>query len=286
MEKINDYIGTLSTTIEDYKFQINSDKQDMDYLISNKDAGYNLCLNSGTSYYGYFFNTYSKSYCDNLKSRSEAAIADYQERIASYQQELKTFQTSLSIYISARSKLEAYEELLLDKKDNIPSELGIFSKGNQISIALDWTNSKSINFYLETLNHEYLHYTSYVSDEKYLPGFFEEALTEYYSRQITKKNLNKDTNLGYPLFVKIIEQMIKKLPKKELHDVYFSKNKYGLAALLNKAYGENFYENNQLNFSLLYYGSKDSVKIANVIMREIGGKEINKKEIVSDYNSQ
>src|SRR6185436_6800522 len=110
--------------------------------------------------------------------------------------------------------------------------------------------------FLESLVHEYLHYASYISDErKFQSNFFEEGLTEYFARQIVKDDLHVDTHLGYPAQVAIITKMTEMITASEFAEIYFSKDEESLMRALNRVYGDNFYQNNFILFESLQYSS-------------------------------
>jgi hypothetical protein len=135
--------------------------------------------------------------------------------------------------------------------------------------------------------HEYLHYASYISDDKKLSDvFFEEGLTEYFARQIIKDDLNISTNIGYPVSAKILDQMTKRISESELADIYFSKDQDRLEKLLDRTYGENFYKNTGIKFLNLQYASSPdlALKIANEIMKNIGGNPLKEKDLLSTSN--
>lgn len=283
INKISNAIGGLQSNIANDNYQISSIQNAINTVSLQKDSEYNSCLNDGYYFYGYFYHTYSQSYCDNLKATMDNAVANGQQQLASWQQQLQYDQGLLSQAQGALENLRLYRGLIASQKDTTPQELGLFDgKDNTIKIALDFTGSKSSTEYLETLSHEYLHYTSYISNEKSLDPFFEEGLTEYYARKVIKQDLGKDTNIGYPLLVKIIQQMVSKIPESTLQEIYFKKDQNQLQSALDSAYGKNFYEDSKDYFTIMsYLPPKGALKIANNIMVKIGGTPLGEDDLES-----
>lgn len=171
---------------------------------------------------------------------------------------------------------------------NVPHELGVFLPENSIRIIFGKANAHALGDYVETLVHEYLHYTSHISSERsFASAFFEEGLTEYFAREVVKANLGIDTNLGYPVQVAIITQMTKIITASELADIYFAKDEDALERALNRVYGDDFYQNNFILFESLQYASdkKQILKLANEIMKRIGGNPLTEKDLISTYSS-
>ena len=147
---------------------------------------------------------------------------------------------------------------------------------------MDYTSSNTLADYLSTLVHEYFHYTSYVSEETVLPGFFEEGLTEYFARKAIKQELNISTQLGYPVLVKIIEKIVDDIGEDELKEIYLTKNTDRLIGILNEKYGDTFYNESELYFTLLpFLPAEDQLTVANNILIRIGGNQLNSDNIFS-----
>lgn len=270
-------------------------------IIKNEDAkknNYQYCLNAGYSQNDNFFHLYSNEYCENLKSNYDSIINKYQQNIKDwndliikYETNLKKWHEAIEYYQSQIIKLKEnisildnYKKVYAFKKNIIIYELGIFLPESNIKIIIDETTSKSLADYFAIAEHEFLHYASYISEEKQQKflSFFEEALTEYFARKIIKKEFNISTNQGYPLFSKIIEEMTKKVNENNLQDIYFTKDQEKLENVLNQTYGQDFYQKNQSDFTALYYStSENELKIANNIMTKIEGKQLIKNDFYS-----
>lgn len=227
---------------------------------------------------------YSDAYCAEIKAYYVNVKAELNKLIGSLQGQVQNYQTQVTQYTEAKKTLDTIKLFISSQKDSTPQELGIFLPEKEKKIALDSTDSKTLATYIVTLTHEYLHYTSYVSKERRLPQFFEERLTEYYARRVVSKELHKNTNIGYPLVVKIIEQMATKVDAKDLEDVYFTKDSDRLVSLLDAAYGKNFYSDSEFYFTAMsYVSSKDALNFANNIMLKIGGRELEEKDLLSEF---
>lgn len=173
-------------------------------------------------------------------------------------------------------------------KQTAPHELGVFENRDSIKLVFDTTNPHAIANYVATLTHEYLHYASFVNDEqRFDNSFFEEGLTEYFARAAVKDALQTDTNLGYPVQAKIIKEMTNIIPESELAEIYFTKDEVALEKALDRVYGDNFYQNNQVIFETLQYASnaKQVLKLANDIMKRINGTPLTEKDLKSSYSN-
>ncbi len=280
-----DLIKGINGNIANDKSKIAYNQNAIAYYTDLADASYKYCINNG--YTDYFTNTFvhfnTPAICESNKTQYDGDIAQFKKNVTDWQSQLQYDQSQLPQYQEAKDTLTSYKILIASQKDSTPQELGVFIPGEKtIKIALDYTGSKSVTEYLETITHEYLHYTSYVSEERSLPQFFEEGLTETYARKVIKKELGKDTNIGYPLLVKIIQQMITKIPEDKLQEIYFTKDKNELQAVLDDAYGKDFYKNSDYYFSIMsYVPPKEALKFANNIMIKIGGKSLTEEDLVS-----
>lgn len=283
IQTAKDIINSIYSSIATDKQKIATNQNGLDSSISSRDSAYDYCINAGYYFYGYFYHTFSQSYCDSTKSSWDSTIAGFQKNISDWQAQLSADQAALPQYQEALTTLRSYRDLVASQKDITPQELGVFlPKDKTIKIALDYTSPKSVTEYVETLTHEYLHYTSYVSDERSLPQFFEEGLTEYYARKAVKQATGENTNFGYPLLVKIIQQMVSKIPESTLQEIYFNKDQSQLEGVLDDTYGKDFYKDSQYYFAIItFVPPKDALKIANNIMIKIGGKSLNENDLES-----
>jgi len=172
--------------------------------------------------------------------------------------------------------------------DNIPSERGSFYPPDTIKLSFPDSSPHSVVDYLANLVHEYLHYASYAGpDSKLNNPFFEEGLTEFYARKIIAEKLNVQTNLGYPVLVKIFTKLAKNLPDSDLLEIYFTKNESALIRLIDRVYGKNFYAQNQ-NLFLAIQSTNDRQKLlplANLLMSKIHGEPLTEQDLISTFSN-
>lgn len=291
-------IKANNDAIENARNKIRSNEAAINSANSSKNSDYASCMNDGYFFYDTYIKSHSQSYCNSQSSMYDSYIAQYQKNIQDWSSSINEYQG----YISEWNKLvslyenriveikdgikllQGYKGLLEAKKGGTVYELGVFIPEKDIKLALDDVSSKSLADFLATAVHEYLHYTSYVSEEKSnnFEPFFEESLTEYFARDIIKKDLNITTGQGYPLFTRIISEIAKKTKGNDLLEIYLTKDQNRLQGTLDSIYGKDFYKNTQSYFIQLYYSAADNeLKIANNIMFRIGGKQIKEKELYS-----
>ncbi len=165
----------------------------------------------------------------------------------------------------------------------LSDEHGVFEPENHIKARIDRIDSTSLSDFFSVLIHEYFHYASYQKDKKFSNSFFEEGLTEYFARQVIEHNLEIQTNLGYPIQAKIIEQISNRIAENELVSIYFSKDDALFANALDRVYGDGFYEKNKVTFQAMQYSTnpKQLVELANEIMAQIDGPELEEKDFYS-----
>jgi hypothetical protein len=280
LQKIKDYINVLYGSISTDKQKIASNQNGLNSSIAQRDSAYDYCINAGYYFYGYFYHTFPQSYCDSSRASWDNIIVGFQNNISNWQAQLSYDQKELSDSQTLNDYIQDVRDIVDSQRDATPQELGVFNPPNNIKVVLDSTGPKAVDNYLETLVHEYLHYTSYISDKKGLDHFFEEGLTEYYARKIIKANLGVDANLAYFLISQLIDQMMAKIPENEVQDIYFTKDQNRLISVLDDAYGKKFYEDTQLYFMAISYVPADkALKIANNIMYRIGGKKLDAQDL-------
>lgn len=221
--------------------------------------------------------------------RNTVAIGQLNKNIRDWNQRLENDKALLEEYSYYSELFKKQKVVSMLQKKNILNEFGVFEPKDSIKVPITavmprYTKDITFTAYFETLTHEYLHYASYISEEKKLKdGLFEEGITEYFARAVIHQDLHKDTNFGYPVYVKIITQMTELLPESELAEIYFTKDQEGLERALNRVYGDNFYQNNEVFFQALQYtsDSKQLLQLANGIMKKIGGKPLEEKDLES-----
>ena len=288
--KAKQALSTIYGYIQNQKNNINILQGYIENATSSKISDYQYCISAG--YYTYYYDPgfhryYSDSECNSRSAEWDNIINKYKSSLAENQNSLQYNQSLIPDWQSTIEDLETLKQFISEQKSSTPQELGIFEPEKSIKIALDSTSKTTIADYIVTLTHEYLHFTSYVSEERSdnFPLFFEEGITELLARMATKQQLQTDTNLGYPIIVKIIQEITKKIPVEDLSEIYFTKDFDRLYQSLNKAYGKNFYEDSELYFTMLIYlNGENSLKYANNIMYRIGGDKLTEADLISSYS--
>jgi hypothetical protein len=281
---IEDTISSISGTIQTDKDNILSNQTIVKQQFSERDTEYRACTSAGKYISGTFIRTYPETECKSRLSEWNKKINLTNNDILLLDQKSIFDKNQLIQYQYYAALFKIQKKLLQLSKENIPHELGAFEPESTLAIALNTGSAHTVADYFETLTHEYLHYASYISPQKMLNDtFFEEGLTEYFARMTIQNDLDTSTNLGYPVFVKIITQMTVLIPESELADIYFSKDEAGLEAALDRVYGEDFYKNNRILFITLQDTSdpKQILTIANQIMKKIHGNPLQEKDLYS-----
>lgn len=295
LAKIDGFIADAKSTMNYYANNITKDKQmitynqnGLDEAVKNKDSSYNTCMSAGYSgfFTGIFYRYYSDSYCEALRAQANRTAAAFQKNISDWQAQLSQDQYSYSSYKKIYDYLSNYRGLVETQKDQTIRELGIFLPPSTIKLVLENTSESSIADFLATAVHEYLHYSSYVSDERQLPNLFDEGLTEYFSRKIIMDQVKTKTNIGYPLLVKILERIAKDIPRQTLEDIYFNKDENTLISALNNKYGDNFYKDSKYYFDVIVYlDDTEALMVANDIIYRIGGEQLTIDDMYSTESS-
>lgn len=280
-------ISSLSASMQQDSDEITANQKLIHDTYTARDTKENQCIAAGTLQSGKSVRTYPDSYCKNLSPDTDSIVAHANNTIDTLNTAIQDSKAQQSIYKQYVTFFTTQQKVAKTSQTNIPYELGVFTPKNTIQIVVDETSAHEIADYFETLTHEYLHFASYQEKSHFASQFFEEGLTEYFARQAIHDELNTSTNLGYPVFVKIIQQMIKRIPESELADIYFSKNETQLEATLNQVYGDNFYNKNYPYFQALLYTSdpQQTLQLANAIMKHIGGKSLTEKDLYSTSSS-
>lgn len=217
----------------------------------------------------------------------DSMIASLSAQIETESRDRRQRQKLLEEYQYYQAYYESEKEQLANSATHVPNELGVFKQPDSITMVFNPEKKQGIIDYLAMFVHEYLHYASYVDDEKrFASAFFEEALTEYFTRNIIKQSFATKTNLGYPLQVKVLTEINKMYTDSELAEIYFTKDEDLLIHAINRVYGENFYEENYAVFETLQYTSdpEQAVELANMIMAKIGGNKLTEKDLISTYS--
>lgn len=287
VQKMDDSISSISATIQKDKDAILANQDNQTSSLKQRDKEYNTCLSTGTYAKGSFQPKYTKDYCQQILDKWNIILTQQSQQEENANNKLSDDNQLLKNYQYYDTFFKAQKTLLAISTNNIPAELGVFEPKNNIKIVVASNNSHDIADYFETLVHEYLHFASYTEGKRLDSSFFEEGLTEYFARQTIKDNLDTDTDLGYPVAVKIIEALTQRIAEADLEDIYFTKDQTGLEHKLDLVYGDNFYKDTIVLFESLQYTSdpKQALEIANTIMKRIGGKALTEKDLFSTQTS-
>lgn len=287
LQKMESSISSISATIQKDKDNITANQASQTDSMKQRDKEYNACISKGTYVKGVFTPTYTREYCQQILDKWNTTLTTQATSADSATNKLQLDQQLLKDYQYYDTFFKAQKAILSISTGNIPSELGVFEPKDAIKIVVASSNSHDIADYFETLVHEYLHYASYTEGKRLDSSFFEEGLTEYFARQTIKDNLDTDTDIGYPVAVKIIQGLTQRIAEADLEDIYFTKDEVGLEHKLDLVYGDNFYKNNYVLFESLQYTSdpKQILEIANTILKRIGGKSLSEKDLFSTQSS-
>lgn len=282
---LSDEVSSFSAVIRQDKAKIADGQKAQSNLLQQQNKAYDACLSTGTYVSGVFRPTYTKGYCQNILEEWNTKIDQETSNIDQLNKQLALDQQKLATYTYYANFFKVQGKLLGISTENIPSELGVFEPPSAIKIIINSTSSHDIADYFETLSHEYLHYASFIQNKSFASPFFEEGLTEYFARQAIQDSLHIDTNIGYPVNVRIIKEMTKRIAEPDLADIYFNKDETALEKELNLAYGDNFYKDNYVTFESLQYTSdpKQALKLANTIMYHMGAKPLTSKDLYSSF---
>lgn len=283
LNKVDQEIVKLNEEIEEENESIEQNETAQREILIQRDKEYNACLSEGRYEAKIFIQKNTEEFCREIITEWEDNYIDAVNEGKQLSKGLGDKQKKLGEYKFFNDYFNAQKKIINISAGNIPSELGIFEPPGTIRIITNNASGTAIADYFNTLSHEYLHYTSYTPDKRLNGSFFEEALTEYFAKQAIKSSLHTETNQGYPVLVKIIEELSKKISEPDLTEIYFNKDQTGLENKLDLVYGENFYKDNVVLFESLLYAAdtNQALQIANSIMRKIGGTPLEKKDLLS-----
>ncbi len=283
INKTDAAISSLSADIEKGRADIILSSTSKKSVLKDRDNEYNKCLSEGTYKLNVFTPKNTQEFCEEINKKWEEKFKESENQEKNLTQNLADNEKLLKEYKFYNSYFKAQKQLIDFSTNNIPSELGVFEPPASIKVIINDSSSTSIADFFEYLCHEYLHFTSFNSDKRLESTFFEEGLTEYFARNTIKTSLKTETNLGYPLLVKVIEELSKKISEPELAEIYFNKDQQGLEDKINLIYGEDFYKKNIVLFETLVFTQdpKEALKITNTIMEKLGGRPIDEQEVFS-----
>jgi hypothetical protein len=283
---LNQNISSMSATIVTDKNILTDRQTQLQTAQNNKSIITKKCNSKGVYHSGTIFDQYPTSECANLQQNIDAQITSLQNDLDSIQKKVNSDQDKLSVYTAYKEAYNTKSSTLISAVQNLGNERGVYEPPDSIKMILESSDPQTVADFLEILVHEYLHYASYNPDKKIMT-FFEEGLTEYFTRQIILYNLDIPAKFGYPIPTAIIQEMTNSIDESEFANIYFSKDQAQLEKTLDRVYGDGFYARNQVYFQTLLYSSNQAqtLKIANTIMHQIGGRTLTEKDGVSKVNS-
>lgn len=184
----------------------------------------------------YYQSVYGGEMWDNWVEEDRQLIAEYESLLADY---------------------EAARTNLIENKDRVSNELGLFTSPNFIEVVILDTEEYPAHNYIGTLIHETFHYLS-DNPEIWYPDFFEEGMTEYLTEKTMEEHFGYNNHLSYENNVEIVTEMINDIGEDKMIELYFSKNEESLKEILNQTYGEEFYEKNELKFQHITFMYDDA----------------------------
>lgn len=296
IDKLNLAIEETDKELKHANGNINHYKRLAANSYAEGDAAYFRCSVAETCSYSYYpicgiyycssysvrncTPMFSQSYCSSLRdsyysngnSYTETAnywVGQYNELVAWYNE-----------FIEYRDNVVAAKSSAEIAKASIPYELGMFAPDSNIKIAISSTDAGKTSEYISTLIHEYLHYDSHNLEDKRLPRFFEEGLTEYLSRLAQSAGLGSDTNLGYPLITAFIKRVAEKVPASELEEIYYSKDQEKLNQSLAQYLEPEFFEKNKYILEIMpYMPTEMALGAVNKILEKLELTKIDGKEL-------
>ena len=282
---LNQKESSMSAILNADKNALETKQQQLETAKKNKSIISKKCTSKGVYHSGTVYDQYPITECENLTREIDAQILILQNEVDSAQKKVQTEQSQIATHESNKSFLSAKNNALVTRINTLGNERGVFEPPDSIKMVLESSDPHTIADYFEVLVHEYLHYASY-TQKKTLPTFFEEGLTEYFTRQIILYNLDFPAQFGYPIPVAIIQEMTKNIAEGELATIYINKDQAQLEMTLDRVYGDGFYARNEVLFQYLLYSTnqKQTLEIANKIMHQIGGRELTEKDAVSKPN--
>ena len=296
LETIDQLVMNIGKNIEELEISIKGQQSQLseqeDNMLSeraDKEKEYIRCVNEGYYQEGIYYKTNSKEFCLEQKNQREELIKgmindidDTKNSIIKNSQRIVNNQKYLKFYNS--QKLLTQEDI-----NFIVDEYAIFNPPDIIKITQTIQNNpQALADYFVVLIHEYLHFTTYNEEGKSLGSlFFTEGLTEYFARKITAKNLGLMTNIAYPVNVKIIEQLMKRINEEDIAEIYFANDEKSLEKLIDMVYEEGFYQDNLITLETLHHSSdaEQILNLTNEVMKKIGGETLTKEDIISDNDT-
>jgi len=271
-------------------------------LVAEKDPKYSLLTTEQ-------YQSIRQEEIGDRISKLNTAMKDLDNNIHDYKKWLREARTMYSenrapqllTYIHQAEKdikvLEQYRKeytgLIANMQDStatISRESGVFLSPNTIHVELVTNNpEQNTEHTISTILHEYLHYISHQEGTSF-PAFFNEGITELLNIDIKRQNSLYVQSYTYQGRVYIIRRMLEDIDYSELTDIYFAQDTKKLIAIIDKAYGKDFYKNNKQYFTLIEdLPSYEIITPINALLTNMKKKEISFDEYLrypGSYNSE
>jgi len=279
----------LTDSLDRLRTQISDNETEVANLSSQREKEFTSCVNEGYYKSGEYVKTNTKEYCTEQIKDTEDKLTELKNNGDELKSTLQSNLAKIAQYQSFDKYYSNQMTLTQEASTYVSYEFGTFEPPDKIKIALVLqNNSQAVADYLELLVHEYLHYMRYEENGLKLgSAFFDEGLTEYFARKIIQQSMSTNTNLGYPVNVKIVSQIAKRIADTDLADIYFTNDMPSLEKHLDKVYGKDFYEQNAVLFETLHYSANTDqlLQIGSDIMSEMGGEPLKKEDLQTTYST-
>jgi|GEM_PF-7088805 len=245
-------INDNQSIIDNYEDNIKRNEDDYDYYVKDLQKTYDEVCKT---------NDYPE--CKALKN----LINDNKTVIEKERNDIEVNRKNAEIYNNeARASRREYVSILdslqrtYDKmlKEPITAEyqdgISYLSQDKTFIKFYDGANNKTLNAYLFTSLHEYLHQVSYAGGTAELPLCLEEGITDQATALLLKEVIpNSENYISYMFEAGVVNIMLDTVPYDELMSVYFDKSDAKLNSLFEKYYDASLYNDFVNKCNYLYY---------------------------------
>lgn len=287
--RITQNVDELSVSIEDQEDEIAQYEVNLRQEKLQREREYTKCVNEGYYDSGVFIRVNTREYCQEQFALQDEAIKQIAKDIEDINFSVSEKRQTID---NSREYLNFYNNqklLAQSEADYVIDEYAVFYPPDMIKITQTSENDqRALVDYFTVLIHEYLHYETYDESGGGLNSlFFTEGLTEYFAREIVKSRMGVAANFAYPVNVRIITQMMKRISESDMAEIYFSKDNESLEKLIDLVYEKGFLRSNLIALETLHYSSDEEqiLSLANEMMAKLGGGLLAKDDIRSENNT-
>jgi hypothetical protein len=249
-DQIRRVISEAPGVIGNMQLQLAAAVEIVEQMEQGRDSWYGECVQMVSD----------QSFCDDEKAKIDEVITANNQVISAGADDVQDFQVVVAGYRRDQQMVEAVISQVEQSKLGVNQELGIFFPPNDVKVVLESSDHEALAGYMAIVVHEYLHYISFISEDRTLPRLFEEGLTEYLARQVVALQWEGDVGQGYSSLMPVIFQLAEDVPEEELVEIYFTKDTERLEAVLAGTYGAGFYDRFQHLFQVATYMSDEAVE--------------------------